>query len=70
MTRFGVMKHLRVLEAAGLVVTRRACRVSALTDAITKPEWTRRWGYGLRDQYDLRPDSCGSPTRSSKAATA
>jgi DNA-binding transcriptional ArsR family regulator len=23
MTRFGVMKHLRVLEAAGLVVTRR-----------------------------------------------
>jgi DNA-binding transcriptional ArsR family regulator len=26
MTRFGVMKHLRVLEAAGLVVTRRAGR--------------------------------------------
>src|SRR5437763_17150845 len=24
MTRFGVMKHLRVLEEAGLVVTRRA----------------------------------------------
>jgi DNA-binding transcriptional ArsR family regulator len=23
MTRFGVMKHLRILEAAGLVVTRR-----------------------------------------------
>ena len=26
MTRFGVMKHLRVLEAAGLVVTRRQGR--------------------------------------------
>jgi DNA-binding transcriptional ArsR family regulator len=26
MTRFGVMKHLRILERAGLVVTRRAGR--------------------------------------------
>ena len=26
MTRFGVMKHLRILEAAGLVVTRRQGR--------------------------------------------
>ncbi|HJU96908.1 MAG TPA: metalloregulator ArsR/SmtB family transcription factor [Jiangellaceae bacterium] len=26
MTRFGVMKHLRLLEAAGLVVTRRSGR--------------------------------------------
>src|SRR5947208_9234195 len=26
MTRFGVMKHLKVLEEAGLVVTRRRCR--------------------------------------------
>ena len=26
MTRFGVMKHLRVLEDAGLIVTRRAGR--------------------------------------------
>jgi DNA-binding transcriptional ArsR family regulator len=26
MTRFGVMKHLRVLEEAGLIVTRRAGR--------------------------------------------
>ncbi len=24
-------------------------------DAITKPEWTEKWGYGLRDEYDLRP---------------
>ena len=27
----------------------------AVWDAITKPEWTQRWGYGLRDEYDLRP---------------
>ena len=27
MTRFGVMRHLRVLEEAGLVVTRRSGRV-------------------------------------------
>jgi uncharacterized protein YndB with AHSA1/START domain len=27
----------------------------AIWDAITKPEWTERWGYGLRDEYDLRP---------------
>ena len=117
MTRFGVMKHLRVLEDAGLVVTRRSGReklhflnpvpirlihdrwidkyterqVSALADlkneleedgmttmtetnvttqvyrvyikatpqaiwdAITKPEWTERYGYGGRGEYDLRP---------------
>jgi uncharacterized protein YndB with AHSA1/START domain len=24
-------------------------------EAITKPEWTQRFGYGLRDEYDLRP---------------
>ena len=24
-------------------------------DAITKPEWTERFGYGLRDDFDLRP---------------
>ena len=118
MTRFGVMKHLRVLEDAGLVVTRRSGReklhflnpvpirlihdrwidkyterqVSALAelksrtggdrhdnddgdqrddpglpgvhqgdapeaiwDAITKPEWTERYGYGGRAEFDLRP---------------
>lgn len=27
----------------------------AIWDAITRPEWTQRWGYGLRDEYDLRP---------------
>jgi uncharacterized protein YndB with AHSA1/START domain/DNA-binding transcriptional ArsR family regulator len=117
MTRFGVMKHLRLLEDAGLVVAHKSGReklhflnpvpirlihdrwidkyterqVSALADlktelenesmtattetstttqvyrvyikaapqaiwdAITKPEWTERYGYtGLVD-YDLRP---------------
>ena len=32
MTRFGVMKHLRVLEEAGLVVTRRSGREAALPE--------------------------------------
>jgi uncharacterized protein YndB with AHSA1/START domain len=27
----------------------------AIWDAITKPEWTERFGYGLRDDFDLRP---------------
>ncbi|MHB1313281.1 MAG: SRPBCC domain-containing protein, partial [Gemmatimonadaceae bacterium] len=27
----------------------------AIWDAITRPEWTQRWGYGLKDGYDLRP---------------
>ena len=27
----------------------------AIWDAITKPEWTERYGYGGRVQYDLKP---------------
>jgi uncharacterized protein YndB with AHSA1/START domain len=27
----------------------------AIWDAITKPEWTERYGYGSRVEYDLRP---------------
>ena len=27
----------------------------AVWDAITKPEWTERYGYGSRVEYDLRP---------------
>jgi uncharacterized protein YndB with AHSA1/START domain len=27
----------------------------AIWDAITQPEWTQRFGYGLRDEFDLRP---------------
>ena len=118
MTRFGVMKHLRLLEDAGLVIARRSGReklhflnpvpirlihdrwidkyterrVSALADlktdlegavvtsttqetsapvqiqrvyirasaqaiwdAITQPDWTEKYGYGGRVEYDLRP---------------
>jgi uncharacterized protein YndB with AHSA1/START domain len=114
MTRFGVMKHLKVLEEADLVVARRSGReklhflnpvpirlihdrwidkyterrVSALTElkrelegdtmtvtatttqvyrvfiratpeaiweAITSPDWTDRYGYRGRAEYDLRP---------------
>ena len=31
MTRFGVMKHLKVLEEAGLVTTQRRGRKSSIT---------------------------------------
>ena len=27
----------------------------AIWDAITKPEWTERYGYGGRGEYELRP---------------
>jgi uncharacterized protein YndB with AHSA1/START domain/DNA-binding transcriptional ArsR family regulator len=114
MTRFGVMKHLRLLEEAGLVITRKSGReklhflnvvpirlihdrwidkytepqVAQLTalktelelpmttaatamtvqvhrvfikatpqaiwDAITKPEWSTRYGYRAVVKYDLR----------------
>jgi uncharacterized protein YndB with AHSA1/START domain len=27
----------------------------AIWDAITKPEWTQKYGYGGRSEYDLRP---------------
>jgi uncharacterized protein YndB with AHSA1/START domain len=27
----------------------------AIWDAITRPEWTERYGYGGRAEYDLRP---------------
>ncbi|TDB88647.1 metalloregulator ArsR/SmtB family transcription factor [Actinomadura sp. 7K534] len=117
MTRFGVSKHLRVLEDAGLVVPRRSGREKlhflnpvpirlihdrwigkyterpaaaladlkrrlesdmtttetgagetvqvyrvyikatpqAIWDAITKPEWTTKFGYQAPVEYDLRP---------------
>src|SRR3990172_5742252 len=109
MTRFGVMKHLRILEQAGpgeaalpepgadpadprpvdrqvqgapgvgargaqaragggkrmtteadTLVSTQVYRVyikatpQAIWDAITKPEWTERYGYGGRAEYDLR----------------
>jgi uncharacterized protein YndB with AHSA1/START domain/DNA-binding transcriptional ArsR family regulator len=115
MTRFGVMKHLRLLEEAGLITTRKAGREKlhflnvvpirlihdrwidkytepqvallaglktelekpmtsaatattvqvhrvyikatpqAIWDAITKPEWSKRYGYRSPVSYDLRP---------------
>jgi uncharacterized protein YndB with AHSA1/START domain len=38
----------------------------AIFDAITKPEWTERYGYGGRGEYDLRP---GGAYRGLSAAT-
>jgi uncharacterized protein YndB with AHSA1/START domain len=47
--------------AAATTVTIQVYRVyikatpEAIWDAITKPEWTERYGYGGRAEYDLRP---------------
>jgi uncharacterized protein YndB with AHSA1/START domain len=41
----------------------------AIWDAITKPEWTQRFGYGLIDEFDLRPGGAyrGLPNEGMKA---
>jgi DNA-binding transcriptional ArsR family regulator/uncharacterized protein YndB with AHSA1/START domain len=58
MTRFGVMKHLRVLEEAGLVVTRRSGReklhyLNAVPIRLIHDRWidkyTERWATTLTD---------------------
>jgi uncharacterized protein YndB with AHSA1/START domain len=47
--------------AAATTVTTQVYRVyikatpQAIWDAITKPEWTERYGYGGRAEYELRP---------------
>jgi uncharacterized protein YndB with AHSA1/START domain len=48
-------------KTAETTVTTQVYRVyikatpQAIWDAITKPEWTERYGYGGRGEYDLRP---------------
>ena len=37
MTRFGVMKHLKLLEQAGLVVSRKAAAARSSTSSIPCP---------------------------------
>jgi uncharacterized protein YndB with AHSA1/START domain len=58
MTRFGVMKHLRVLEEAGLVVTRRRGReklhfLNAVPIRLVHDRWVSKyaepWAAGLSD---------------------
>src|SRR5579862_1928730 len=58
MTRFGVMKHLRVLEAAGLVTTRRRGReklhfLNAVPIRLVHDRWVSKyaepWAAGLSD---------------------
>jgi len=44
----------------------------AIWDAITKPEWTERYGYGGRAEYDLRPGGTyrGFTTQAMRSAGA
>jgi uncharacterized protein YndB with AHSA1/START domain len=52
--------------AADTTVTTQVYRVyikatpEAIWDAITKPEWTERYGYGVRANFDLRPGGSAS----------
>ncbi len=45
-------------KAAAIQVYRIVIKASAqaIWDAITKPEWTERYGYGGRAEYDLKVD--------------
>src|SRR3954452_9866983 len=61
MTRFGVMKHLKVLEDAGLVVTRRRGReklpfLNAVPIRLVHDRWVSKyaepWAAGLSDLKD------------------
>lgn len=58
MTRFGVMKHLRILEAAGLVVTRRVGREKLhYLNPVPLHEIHARWiGKFERDRLDALRD--------------
>jgi len=56
MTRFGVMKHLRILEEAGLITTRRAGRkklhfLNAVPIRLIHDRWVSKyaepWAAGL-----------------------
>jgi DNA-binding transcriptional ArsR family regulator len=67
MTRFGVMKHLKVLEGAGLVVTRRRGReklhfLNPVPIRLVHDRWVSKyaepWAAGLSDlKEDLEKES-------------
>ena len=48
MTRFGVMKHLHILEEAGLITTRRSAGEAALSELRTDPSNLRPVGQQIR----------------------
>jgi DNA-binding transcriptional ArsR family regulator len=68
MSRFGVMKHLRVLEAAGLVVTRREGReklhyLNSIPIRIIHDRWIHKYAEGpasalstLKDRLEKEHD--------------
>jgi uncharacterized protein YndB with AHSA1/START domain len=56
-----VPNHKQVTSTTSVPSTTQVYRIfikatpQAIWDAITKPEWTQRFGYGLRDDYEMRP---------------
>src|SRR5881392_1425228 len=67
MTRFGVMKHLRILEEAGLVVTRKRGReklhfLNPVPIRLIHDRWVSKyaepWAAGLSDlKHDLEKET-------------
>ena len=69
MTRFGVMKHLKQLEEAGLVVTKRRGReklhfLNPVPIRLVHDRWVSKyaepWAAGLSDLKDWRPDGAAT----------
>ncbi len=69
MSRFGVMKHLRVLEHAGLVVTRKAGReklhfLNPVPIRLIHDRWTRKYAeHHVCALLDLKADLEGKKCR-------
>src|SRR5256885_15966724 len=71
MTRFGVMKHLRVLGGAGLVPTRSACRrklhcLNPVPIRLIHDRWISKyaapWVSGITDlKHDLEAPTVNAP---------
>jgi len=68
MTRFGVMKHLRVLEEAGLVVAKKRGReklhfLNPVPIRLVHDRWVSKyaepWAAGLRTCFTTRGGSAG-----------
>lgn len=69
MSRFGVMKHLRVLERAGLVITRKAGReklhfLNPVPIRLIHDRWTRKYAeHHVSALIELKADLEGKQCR-------
>jgi len=68
MTRFGVMKHLKVLEEAGLVITRREGRETRYTVTPEPLEQAVAWIVQAGGEWDDRLARLGSYVATDRTA--